>query len=416
MLRRFLFTICMVIVLLTNSSAGLAKKPSLDQPKKPNLAEHIPGEILISFDPGMNAAQGANEMAQMGLVHKKTLPGIGVQLVTLPPGLTVQGAMERFSQRPGVEFAEPNYILKAQAPTEVIVDEHDQWALDKIAAPSAWSQFGTEPNRPLLAIVDTGITFDHPDLVNNLWENPGETGLDGQGADKRFNGLDDDSNDLVDDWRGWDFVNGDNEPVDDQMHGTAVSSVAAAEDNGIGIAGVCPWCQLVGVKVLDSSGAGNLAVVADGILYAAQIGADVINLSLGATSTAETLGLAVADAWSAGAVVVAAAGNNGLKTLFYPAAYPEAMAVASTGGEDNHSCFSNYSPDFISVSAPGEGVIVADITNQDTGYGYYNGTSLSAPHVTGLAGLLLSQYPERTNQEVRSIIEDSAVDLGPPGY
>ncbi|MGB3703076.1 MAG: S8 family serine peptidase, partial [Anaerolineales bacterium] len=285
-------------------------------------------------------------------------------------------------------------------------------------APSAWSQFGTEPNRPLLAIVDTGITFDHPDLVNNLWENPGETGLDDFGNDKRSNGADDDvvKNGLVDDWRGWDFVNGDNDPTDDQMHGTAVSSVAAAEENGIGIAGVCPWCQLVGVKVLDSSGAGNLAVVADGILYAAQIGADVINLSLGATSTAETLGLAVADAWNAGAVVVAAAGNNGLKTLFYPAAYPEAMAVASTGGEDNHSCFSNYSPDFISVSAPGEGVIVADITNQDTGYGYYNGTSLSAPHVTGLAGLLLSQDPERTNQEVRSIIEDSAVDLGPPGY
>jgi thermitase len=418
MKRKHLLTIILIIVFSLSATGGLAQSASKKQPEAPELPEHIPGELLIRFSPGMNAPQVANEMAQMGLVHRKTLPGIGVQLVSLPPGLTVQGAMERFSQRPGVEFAEPNYILKAQAPTEVIVDEHDQWALDKIAAPSAWSQFGPEPYRPLLAIVDTGITFDHPDLVNNLWENPGETGLDDLGNDKRVNGVDDDvvKNGLVDDWRGWDFVHGDNDPTDDQMHGTAVSSVAAAEENGIGIAGVCPWCQLIGVKVLDSSGAGNLAVVAEGILYAAQMGADVINLSLGATSTAETLGLAVADAWNAGAVVVAGAGNNGLKTLFYPAAYPEAMAVASTGGEDNHSCFSNYSPNFISVSAPGEGVIVADITNQDTGYGYYNGTSLSAPHVTGLAGLLFSQDPARTNQEVRSIIEDSAVDLGPPGY
>jgi len=413
MFRRFLFTIGMVVILLTNSSAGIAKKPSPDQTKKPDLPEHIPGELLIRFKPGVDSAQKMNEH---GLEHKKEIKPIGVHLVKLPPGLSVEQAVDQLSQRPGIEFAEPNYILRVQAPTEVIIDEHDQWALERIAAPSAWSEFGADPNKPLLAIVDTGITPDHPDLAENVWENPGEIGLDGEGLDKRINGIDDDANGLVDDWQGWDFVNNDNQPLDDQMHGTAVSSVAAAEDNGIGIAGVCPWCQLLGVKVLDSLGSGTLDAGAEGIIYAADMGARVINLSLGAGTGTQTLADAVTYAWNAGAVVVAAAGNNGLKTLFYPAAYPEAMAIASTDVNDYHSCFSNYSPDFISVSAPGDVVIVADITNQETGYGFYSGTSLSAPHVTGLAGLLLSQDPSRTNNDVRSIIEDSAVDLGPPGF
>jgi thermitase len=405
--RRNLLTIILLIVLSSFATGGFAKGNSPKLAEEPDLDEHVPGELLIRFFPG---AQVENEMAAMGVTHKKEITGIGVQLVKLPPGLSVEQAMDRFSHRPGVEFAEPNYILRAQLPTKVIEDQFDQWALENIAAPAAWSEFGAVPYRPLLAIVDTGITFDHPELVANIWENPGETG------ENYNNSIDDDNNGYLDDWRGWDFVNGDNEPADDQMHGTAVSSVAAAGDNDIGIVGVCPWCQLVGVKVLDSSGAGNLAVVADGIGYAAQIGADVINLSLGATSTSDTLGLAVADAWNAGAVVVAGAGNNGIKTLFYPAAYPEAMAIASTDEFDLHSCFSNFYPDFISVSAPGGAVIVADITNQETGYGTYNGTSLSAPHVTGLAGLLFSQEPKPTNQEVRSIIENSAVDLGPPGF
>ena len=416
MANKIFLILCLVLLTFFPATSTLAQSPTQSEKKLEELPPHVPGEVLIRFTPGITPPQAANRMAEMGVVHKKTLPAIGVQLVALPQGLSVQQAVDRFSQRPGIEFAEPNYILSAQAPTEIIVDEYDQWALDKIAAPSAWSTFGADPFKPLLAIVDTGITPNHPDLSNNVWENPGEIGLDDLGADKRSNGLDDDGNGYIDDWQGWDFVNNDNDPLDDQMHGTAVSGVAAAENNGIGIAGVCPWCQLVGVKVLDSTGSGSLDIVADGILYAAQSGAKVINLSLGATATADTLGLAVADAWTAGAVVVAAAGNNGIKTLFYPAAYPEAMAVASTGEEDYHSCFSNYSPEFISVSAPGEGVVVADITNQDNGYGYYNGTSLSAPHVTGLAGLLFSQDPNRTNLEVRAIIEDSAVDLGPPGF
>jgi subtilisin family serine protease len=416
MKRKHLLSIILIIALSISATGGMAKSASKKQPEATELAEHVPGEILIRFSPGVNSAQAVDHMSDMGVTHKREISAIGVHLVKLPPGLSVEKAMDLFSRRPGVEFVEPNYILKVQAPSKLAVDELEQWALEKIEAPLAWDEFGTDPNEPLLAIVDTGITPDHPDLANNMWENPGETGLDAQEADKRFNGLDDDGNGYVDDWQGWDFVNNDNEPLDDQMHGTAVSSVAAAEENEIGVVGVCPWCQLLGVKVLDSTGSGNLDVVAEGIIYAADMDARVINLSLGAGSGAQTLADAVTYAWSSGALVSAGAGNNGARMLFYPAAYPEAMAVASTDEEDYHSCFSNYSPDFISVAAPGAGVIVADITNQETGYGYYNGTSLSAPHVTGLAGLLFSQDPGRTNDEVRSIIEDSAVDLGPQGF
>ena len=415
MANKIFLILCLVALTVSPATSTLAQSPAQPEENTEELAPHVPGEALIRFTPGTTPPQAASKMAEMGVIHKHEIPAIGVHLVKLPPGLGVEKALERFDRMPGVEFVEPNYILQIQSSAAVVVEEHDQWALEKIEAPPAWAEFGADPHKPLLAIVDTGIKRDHEDLAANVWENPGEIGLDDLGADKRSNGVDDDANGYIDDWRGWDFSNGDNDPDDDQMHGTAVSSTVAAALNSVGIAGVCPWCQLVGVKVLDASGSGSLDVVADGIIYAAQIGADVINLSLGATATADTLGLAVAEAWNTGAVVVAAAGNNGARTLFYPAAYPEAMAVASTDAEDYHSCFSNYYPDFISVSAPGEQVIVADI-NDPAEYVSHSGTSLAAPHVTGLAGLLFSQDPGRTNQDVRTIIEDSAVDLGPLGF
>jgi PKD repeat protein len=342
------------------------------------------------------------QMAQLDLKLKNKIPVLDVKLVKLPPGLSVEEAISRFSQRPGVEFVEPNYILQIAAINQEEIT--DQWGLQKIDATQAWSTFDGQPKVPItLATVDSGIDPTHNDLSANMWSNSDEI---------PDNSLDDDNNGYVDDTWGWDFVNNDNDPFDDNLHGTAVSSVMVGDLDGDGVAGVCPWCQVMAVKVMTAGGTGTLDVVASGIIYAANSGAKVINLSLAGIAGTQTLQDAVDFAWSQDVLVVAGAGNDGANAPMYPAGYANAMAIGSTGETDTHSCFSNYAEDYISVVAPGENILVA-IPNQ--GYGYGSGTSLSTPYVAGLGGLLFSQDPGRTNSDVRSLIESTAVDLSPPG-
>ncbi len=368
------------------------------------LAEHVPGELLVRFSPGLDAVQQVESMAGMGVTPKREISPIGIHLVTLPSGTSVEQALARFANLPGIEFVEPNYILRiaAASPNEVV----DQWGLNKMRAPDAWAALGDdEKNEVVIADVDTGVDKNRPDLETQMWANLDEI---------PDNLIDDDGNGYVDDTWGWDYANNDNDPMDDNMHGSAVSGVMVGSLDGEGVAGVCPWCKVMAVKVMSAEGSGTLDVVASGILYAADNGARVINLSLGAASGAQTLEDAVNYAWNAGAVVVAAAGNNGNSTILYPAGYANAMAVASTNVDDKHSCFSNYGNGYISVAAPGEAIYVIDI-NAETGYGTYSGTSLATPHVSGLAGILLGKDPSLTNAQVRVIIEDSAVDLGTQG-
>ncbi|HEU0296942.1 MAG TPA: S8 family serine peptidase [Anaerolineales bacterium] len=405
MKRILLSALSLVLVFSLITSSASAQDLDGPDPAVTQLAEHVPGELLIRFSPGMNAAQAAQEMAAMGLTHKREIQGLGVQVVKLPPGLSVEEAIIRFSHRPGVEFAEPNYIL--QLVTTPQAEITDQWGLTRIHTQEAWNTLNAgQRNEVLLATVDTGIDPGRSDLSSRIWTDPDETPNDG---------IDNDGNGYVDDTWGWDFVNNDNDPVDDHMHGTAVSSVMVAAQDGAGMVGICPWCKVMGVKVLDSLGSGSLDVVASGIVYAAQNGARVINLSLGAPTGAQTLENAVNFAWNQGAVVVAAAGNDGQRTTLYPAAYANAVSVASTNPADKRSCFSNYNPGHISVAAPGEAIYVIDISDTTTGYGYYSGTSLSTPHVSGLAGLLFGKDPGLTNVQIRSLIENSAVDLSPQG-
>src|SRR3990172_4382205 len=405
MKKIFLSTISLVIILSLVTPSVSAQEIDVPSSAATELAEHVPGELLVRFSPRMDSAQVADQMADMGVTHKREIPAISVHLVKLPPGLSVERAVARFSRLPEVEFAEPNYILHiAENPQAEITD---QWGLTRIRAPEAWAFLDeTQRNEVLLATVDTGIVSSQSDLSSRIWYNPGETPGDG---------LDNDGNGYVDDTWGWDFVNNDNNPVDDHMHGTAVSSVMVAAQDGAGMVGVCPWCKVMAVKVLSAQGSGTLDVVANGITYAADNGARVINLSLAGAAGSQTLEDAVNFAWDQGAVVVAAAGNDGQNIIVYPAGYANAIAVGSTNSADKHSCFSNYSDGYISVAAPGEAIYVIDINDAATGYNYYSGTSLSAPHVSGLAGLILGKDLALDNAQVRSIIEDSAVDLGTPG-
>jgi subtilisin family serine protease len=264
-----------------------------------------------------------------------------------------------------------------------------------------------------VAIIDTGIDLSHPDLVDKIWANPGEN---------PDNSADDDGNGYVDDVHGYDFVNEDGDPGDDHGHGTHVAGiVAAATDNGLGVAGMAPANPLMALKVLSSSGEGSYFDVARAIDYAREQGARVMNLSLAGLDDSSVLHEAVQAATAAGAVVVAAAGNCGsgcsiegqyyVNPILYPAAYDEVLAVGATGGNDEIASLSEHHP-YVDVAAPGIGVYS---TTRGGGYGYKSGTSMATPHAAGLVALLWAAAPALTQAEVVEQIAQGAEDLGAPG-
>ena len=383
-------------------SAAGAMPQYAPPPEEINLEnyEFVPDQLLVQFKPTVRNERADQVLAEHGIERLHKIKQIGVDVLQLPKGLTVEKALEIFSKRAEVAYAEPNYIIELASNIQAEIT--DQWGLQKIEAPAAWAEI-SNPDRALIAVVDTGVDPNNPDLDGNIWANSLEIA---------GNGLDDDGNGKIDDTWGWDFVNNDNDPMDDNMHGTAVSSVAAGNQDVQGVAGVCPWCKVMAVKVISAEGSGSLDITANGIIYAADNGAKVINLSLSAPSGMQSLENAINYAWDAGVLVVAAAGNDGSETVVYPAGYQNTMTVASTDSEDHHSCFSNYSDGFVSVAAPGSGIRFAYLPG---GTATGDGTSLATPHVVGLAGLLLSQDDSLTNQELWNLIEDSSNDLGPVG-
>ena len=274
-----------------------------------------------------------------------------------------------------------------------------------VSALEAWEIEDGDPSI-VVAIVDSGTDWNHPDLANAMWDNTDET----------INGSDDDGNGFVDDVRGWDFDSGDNDPTGLFFHGTGVAScVGASSGNGIGIAalagGACDGagCSLMNLNV--GSFAPNSSVLDDAILYAAENGAQVITMSLTVPQSA-AIDAAIDFAHdTAGSFIDCAAGNNGF-SVTYPANHPSIMAIASSNDNDDQSSFSNPGPE-VEVAAPGEDILMADLGN---GYLFSSGTSFAAPHVAALAGLILSVDPNLTNAQVRQIIIDSADDIEAAGF
>ncbi|HSG24548.1 MAG TPA: S8 family serine peptidase, partial [Anaerolineales bacterium] len=408
-MRTRLLSLGLAFVFLLSAAGGINQQTVPQTDFNLEDYEYVEDQLLVSFKPSVGKARSNEVLAELGLERVRRVEQINLDVLRLPPGLSVEKALEIFSKRPEVRYAEPNFILSIAGNLEAEII--DQWSLQKIQAQAAWDLIPVADRDPvLIAVVDTGIDPDTPELGGRLWSNEDEIAGDG---------LDNDNNGHVDDTWGWDFVNGDNNPMDDQMHGTAVSSVIASSQDGQGIAGVCPWCQVMAVKVMTAEGTGSLDVVASGIIYAANNGAQVINLSLAGSSPLPFLltGLqdAVDQAWAAGALVVAAAGNSGTSEIMYPAGFANALSVGSTDSNDGYSCFSNYSDGYINVGAPGSAVPFVDIRFGDYRISYGDGTSLAAPHVAGLAGLLLAKDSTLTNQQLWDRIETTSVDLGPEG-
>ena len=335
------------------------------------------------------------------------LAALGVTVLKVPGGAVPQVVAD-LRRSPAVEFAEPNYLVH----TAVITPSDPGWANQygpvRIQAPQAWD-ITIGSSSVTIAVIDSGVDLDHPDLASKIWTNPGETG-----GGKQTNGVDDDGDGYVDDWRGWDFVNGDNNPQDDYGHGTHVSGIAAAaSDNGIGIAGIAWGAQIMPLKILDNTGNGSDSDVASAMVWATDHGAQIINLSLGGDAPASVMEAAVNYAYGRGVTVVAAAGNSGRSGVLYPAAYRDVIAVAATDINNNHAGFSTYGPE-VDLAAPGVGVYSTYWSpGGSSTYFSLSGTSMATPHVAGVAALLASLPQFNTPDKIRQALEETALDLGP---
>lgn len=318
----------------------------------------------------------------------------------------VPSVIEEYCADPNVKYAEPNYVGHAAlVPNDARYS--CQWAHSKMQSELAWN-ITTGNSCIVIAVIDTGVDWDHPDLASNIWINP----------DDMPNGIDDDGNGYVDDLRGWDFVHTtypvwpgedgtirDNDPMDFHGHGTHVAGIAAAvTNNSIGIAGMS-WASKImsvraGYKAPDGGSWFWWSDVAPAIKYAADNGANIISMSFGGYGFSSLLKSAVDYAYAKGVFLVAAAMNDNISTRPYPAGFGNVAAVAATNSTDGKAWFSNYGA-WVDVAAPG--VDIASTLFDDT-YALWSGTSMSTPYVAGLAALILSENLTLTNTEVRNVI------------
>lgn len=307
-------------------------------------------------------------------------------------------------------------VVFARMPNDTEYDE--QWYLDMIDAPQAWDM-ETGDSSVIIAVLDTGIDLDHPDLEDNIWINTDEI------AD---NGIDDDNNGFVDDVYGWDFIDDDNTPVPDASHGsdpdavshgTVISGIIAATgNNNEGLSGVVWDARIMAVRMLDKVGSGDSIDARKAINYAVENGADVINLSFSGSTNDPALRKAVMNAYNQGVVIVAALGNEGVNinaNPVYPACYKDGDAdwvigVAASNRTDQHSLFSNYGSACTDLSAPGEDMYGLFYYEPSDGYStlygdHWSGTSVASPVVAGAAALILSKYPNLGPMDIRNILK-----------
>lgn len=443
------------------------------------LSPYRPDELLIQLDPNATAAERSHALEAIGgrLLDVIAQGGAGGDLsrVGLGQGVTVEKAMQILSHLPGVKFAEPDFIVTGQAVSnDTSVVNGQTWGLyGDLGTPAniygsqateAWAAGYVGSTKTAIGVVDSGVDYTHPDLYQNIWLNQREiptafkaqlTDADGDGLitfrdlndsrnaafvsdmnangridagdllkDARWaNGVDDDANGYKDDLIGWDFVNNDNDPMDDQGHGTHISgTIGATGGNGVGVAGVNWSTQIVALKFLDASNYGytsnnikavdyftNAAKAATGVDFVAT------NESWSGASYSQGLQDAITRAAKQDIFYVAAAGNssqNNDTTATYPAnysttataGYDNVISVAAIDASGNLASFSDWGANTVDLAAPGVSIVS---TLRGGGYGAYSGTSMAAPHVTGALALYAAAHPGATAAEMRAALLQS---------
>lgn len=347
------------------------------------LPKFVPGQILVKPKARLADADFSKRLVAHGAAYRKTLQHMNVSVLNVPEN-QIEAVLNALRNDPEIEFAERDGVARAAfLPNDAYVASGDEWHLQRIQAPQAWDYSAGAPGT-IIAILDSGINSAHPDLAGRVLP-------------------------------GYDFVSNDSDPADDFGHGTAVAGTAvAAGNNNIGVAGVAFSCVVLPVKVVDSSGFASYSCVAQGIKYAVDHGARIINLSIAGDTPSSTLQSAIDYAWSNNVVVVAAAGNNGNSTPHYPAACTHVVGVSATEPDDTLATFSSYGS-FVELSAPGDNIWTTqrDLANP---YGAWRGTSFASPIVAGTAALIATANPTLSNTQIVSLLEMGADDLGMVGY
>jgi len=377
-------------------------------PAKP---EYEAGVVLVKLKAHAAAASRAAACALVAADVIKRYDLFGVEQWRLGTPEDARDASVKLAALPGVEHAQPNYIYHtARTPGDTRYSE--LWGMNNtgqaggtinadIDAPEAWD-LSTGATGVIVAVIDTGVDYTHPDLAANMWRNPGEIPA---------NGIDDDHNGYVDDVYGIDPRNHDTDPLDDNGHGThCAGTIGAVGNNSLGVVGVCWEVRIMACKFLNDHGSGSTADAIECIQYATRMGARVMNNSWGGGSYDQVLFDAIAVANQTGILFCAAAGNSGADNDIspaYPASYSNAniLAVAATDNHDALASFSCYGAKSVDIAAPGVGILSTIPSNA---YGLKNGTSMAAPHCSGAAALVLASRPGLSVSALKAALMDNA--------
>lgn len=328
--------------------------------------------------------------------------------------------IKEYSADPNIDYAEPDLEMTTQLdPNDPYYSSKgswgqsydDLWGIKKIDSNVAW-EVTTGSNSVVVAVIDTGIDYNHPDLAANVWVNSDEV---------PNNGIDDDHNGYIDDYRGYDFYNEDPDPFDDHAHGTHCSgTIAGVGNNNLGVVGVNWNAKIMAVKFLSSGGSGYISDAVSATYYAVNNGAKVLSNSWGGSGRSSTMQTAIDYAYSHNVVFVAAAGNSNTDAYnFTPAGLNHVMTIAATDYQDNKASFSSYG-DVVEFAAPGVDVLSlkssgGSCTTVGNNYCRMSGTSMATPHAAGLAALVLSTDINLTPDQVQTMMQNGANDLGTPG-
>jgi subtilisin family serine protease len=434
----------------TPASGADAMKPLF--PSDTGARWAVPGEIVVMFAAGVGRAEARELHQRVDTEVVSRVPRFQVEVVRVPATTSIEAAIRGYERDPRVLFAEQNrVVVPFDTPTDPMFA--DQWSLNNTGQSHRISDLGLSPtvtgsgtadadvdgveawdvttggSGPVIAVIDTGVDIDHPDLVNSLWVSPGEIA---------GNGMDDDGNGFIDDVHGWDFQNDDGDPSPpstlDGSHGTHVAGIiAAARNDGVGITGVCPGCRIMALR-FDFTTSTEL----EAIDYAIANGADAINMSYGGPVWSNAEREAIRQAGISDVLTVASAGNASLDNDIplplgedfapsFPASYnlPTVLSVAASNHRDQYGWFSQCQPagiprwrcaftswghDSVDVAAPGVDILSSvvegeapDLTDHDV----WDGTSMAAPLVAGIAGLVLDQNPAYTPGMIKNAIMNS---------
>jgi len=409
-----------MFVVLGMGSVGLGSRglaAVIGESYSTDSAGYVAGQLLVGWRAGTPAAAKASAHQAIGAQVYRTITALNIQEVSVPSSVSVAAAQRYYAGVAGVRYAEPDFLVAAyQEPNDPLYPQ--QWALPTMHASAAWDVTAGRSD-VIVAIVDTGIDPTHIEFAGRIvpgWSFVCSGPVSGAAAPQSQGGGGKSSGTPVE-------CLGSDNTWDDYGHGTHVAGIAAAAmNNYAGVAGVAPAVSLLPVKVLDATGSGTVSAVAQGIVYAADHGARVINLSLGGVIVSSTLWDACQYAHSRGVFIAAASGNDA-GFIGTPAWYPTTIAVGASTPTDTRASFSNYGL-ALDLVAPGTDILSTLPTYPVTltgwgfslNYGRLSGTSMATPEVAGIAALCLSVNPTLGPEDLRNLLQRTATDLGETGF